>query len=164
MKMINVDVSHDESLPISTDDVIKKIKWSEGAYMQSLTFRKDHFYHINYNRKSSNDIKKVCSKDFSVLRFDTTFEIVNGFWLTDTSYSNLSLIDSVSGKNPEFPGPNMIHFRKDRETYRRFAGEMLMAEPELHSVKQIVRISILRYMKVLVTFFKMLQNEGACNI
>ena len=27
--------------------------------------------------------------------------------------------------------------RKDRETYRRFAGEMLMAEPELHSVKQI---------------------------
>ena len=89
MKMRNVDASHDGSLPISTDDVIKQIKWSEGAYMQSLTFRKDHFYHINYNRKSLNDIKKFCSKDFSVLRFDTTFEIVNGFWLTDTSYSNL---------------------------------------------------------------------------
>ena len=40
-------------------------------------------------------------------------------------------------KNPEFPGPNMIHFRKDRETYRRLAGEMLMGEPELHNIKQV---------------------------
>lgn len=31
----------------------------------------------------------------------------------------------------------MIHFRKDRETYRRLAGEMLMGEPELHNIKQV---------------------------
>ena len=46
----------------------------------------------------------------------------------------------MSGKNPEFPGPNMIHFRKDRETYRRFAGEMLMAELLPVNIKQIGKI------------------------
>ena len=40
-------------------------------------------------------------------------------------------------KNPEFPGSNMIHFKKDSATYRRFAGEMLMAELDLYSVKQV---------------------------
>ena len=137
VKSQNVSVTQSECVPSSTDDLIKQIKWSNGAYMQSLTFTKDRYYHINYNKKSLSDIKRFCSEDYSVLRFDTTFEIINGFWLTDTSYSNLALIHSESGKNPEFPGPNMIHFRKDRETYRRLAGEMLMGEPELHNIKQV---------------------------
>ena len=41
------------------------------------------------------------------------------------------------GGDPKFPDPNMVHFRNDRETYRRFAGELPMANPKLANVKQI---------------------------
>ena len=62
-----------------------------------------------------NDLYRFCVNGSSVLRVDTTFELVEGLWLTDTTYTNEALID-LKGKNPEFPGPSFWQFRKTRET------------------------------------------------
>ena len=60
----------------------------------------------------------------------------DGLWLKDTTYTNESLI----GKNrvhPEFPGPSFWHFKKTRAAFRRFAGELVIANPKLLGIKQI---------------------------
>ncbi|CAB4002066.1 Hypothetical predicted protein [Paramuricea clavata] len=53
-----------------------------------------------------------------------------------TTFTNEALID-LNGKNPEFPGPSFWHFKKTRESYRRFAGELAIAKPELLGIKKI---------------------------
>ena len=83
-----------------------------------------------------NDIHRFCVLGNSILRIDTTFELVDGLWLTDTTYANESLINQ-SNKHPEFPGPSFWHFKKSRESYRRFAGELTIAKPELLGMKKI---------------------------
>lgn len=62
--------------------------------------------------------------------------MVDGLWLTDTTYPNESLINQ-SIKHPEFPGPSFWHFKKSRESYRRFAGELAIAKSELLGIKKI---------------------------
>ena len=72
----------------------------------------------------------------SVLQVDTTFELVDNFWLTDTSFTNEALLNA-NGKHPQFPGPSFFHFHKTQECYRRFAGELVIQRPELSSIKKI---------------------------
>ena len=83
-----------------------------------------------------NNLFKFCVLGNAILRVDTTFELVHGLWLTDTTYKNEALID-LKGKHPEFPGPSFSHFRKTRESYRRFAGELVLWKPELLGLKKI---------------------------
>ena len=54
----------------------------------------------------------------------------------DTTYSNEALID-LKGKHPEFPGASYWHFRKMQESYRHFAGEIIIQKPELLCLKKI---------------------------
>ena len=68
---------------------------------------------------------------------DTTFELVDGLWLTDSTFTHEGLVVAGTGKHPKFPGPSLWHFRKDRQTYRRFAVEMVMGDPGLINIKKI---------------------------
>ena len=68
---------------------------------------------------------------------DATFELVDGLWLTDSTFIHEGLVVAGTGKHPEFPGPSLWHFRKDRQTYRRFAVEMVMGDPGLINIKKI---------------------------
>ena len=83
-----------------------------------------------------NDLYRFCVVGNSVLRVGITFELVNSLWLTDTTYTNKALVD-LSEKHPEFPGPSLRNFRKTRESYRRFAGELVFHKPELLGLKKI---------------------------
>ena len=47
-----------------------------------------------------------------------------------------TLID-LKRKNLEFPGPSFWHFRKTRECYQRFAGEIVIKKPERLKIKKI---------------------------
>ena len=97
------------------DRIIEQVQSSKGEYMQSLTLLSEHYCQFNYWHHSLVDIERFCVKGSSVLRFDTTFETIDGLWFTDTSYTNLSLLDE-NHKHQEFSGPNMAHFRKDTST------------------------------------------------
>ena len=84
-----------------------------------------------------HNVERFCVNGNSVFRIDTTFEIIDGLWVTDTSYTNESIIKVDDQENPEFPGPMMVHFRKDEATYRRFAGELVTENPALLNVRKI---------------------------
>ena len=102
----------------------------------SVTFNKDQYVSVNSLPNMLNDLYRFCVVGNSILRIDTTFELVDGLWLTDTTYTNEALVD-LKGKHPEFPGPSFWHFRKTRESYRRFAGELVIQKPELLGLKKI---------------------------
>ena len=57
-------------------------------------------------------------------------------WLTDTSYRNLVLVDK-NGSRPEFPGPSMWHFRKDRHKFRAVAAAVVSLAPKLLKLKKV---------------------------
>ena len=76
-------------------------------------------------------------EDQGIFSNDTTFEICESLYLTDTSYPNKSLINKSSGKHRQFPGPSFWHFEKNEEAYKRFAGEILIADPSLVGIKKI---------------------------
>ena len=84
------------------------------------------------------DIKRFCVEDTAILSVDTTFEICDGFFLTDISYPNLSLLDKRTNNPPQFPGLSFWHFKKkNEEAYQRFAGEMVIAEPSIANVQKV---------------------------
>ena len=62
---------------------------------------------------------------------------MDDLWLTDTSFTNESLVSEHTGKAPEFPSPFMLHFKKDRFTYRTFAGNLVIGNPNLLHVTKI---------------------------
>lgn len=94
-------------------------------FLQSVTFTKESYVAFNSLSSMINDLYRFCVNGNS-----------EGLWLTDTTYTNEALID-LKGKNPEFPGPSFWHFRKTRERYRRFAGEIVTKKPELLKIKKI---------------------------
>lgn len=102
--------------------------------VNSITFNRDQSVSVNFSPGILNDLFKFCVLGNAILRVDTTFELVDGLWLTDTRHTNETLID-LKGKHPELPGPSDWHFRKTRESYRRFAGETIIQKPERCSTK-----------------------------
>jgi hypothetical protein len=104
--------------------------------INSVTFSKEQYISVNSLPNMLNDVYRFCVLGNSILRIDTTFELVDSLWLTDTTFTNEALID-LNGKHPEFPGPSFWHFKKTRESYRRFAGELAIAKPELLGIKKI---------------------------
>ena len=72
-----------------------------------------------------------------VARTPLVGEIVDSMWVTDTSYTNLSLINKSNAKHPEFPGPVMLPFQKDAPIFRRFALEIVNGNPKLLDVKKV---------------------------
>mgnify|MGYP001796405625 CR=1 FL=1 len=104
--------------------------------LNSVAFTKDQYLSVNYLPSMLNDIHKFCMLGNSILHVDTTFELLDGLWLTDTTYTHEGLVN-LNGKNPEFPGPGFWHFRKTRESYRRFAYELVIAHPGLLGLKKV---------------------------
>jgi len=104
--------------------------------VNSVTFSKEQYVSANVLPNMLNDLFRFCVLGNAILRVDKTVELVDGLWLTDTTYTNEALID-LKGKHPEFLGPSFWHFRKTRESYRRFAGELVIQKPELLGLKKI---------------------------
>ena len=78
----------------------------EDTFVRTIKFLKDRYVTFNYKEYMIHDLKRFCVNGTNELNIDTTFDLVYGLWLTDTSYRNLSLID-IDGKHPKFPGPSL---------------------------------------------------------
>jgi len=104
--------------------------------VSSVVFTKEEYVSVNSTPYILEDLYRFCVIGNSVLQVDTTFELVENLWLTDTSFANEALLNA-KGKHPQFPGPSFFHFHKTRECYRRFAGELIILKPELSGIKKI---------------------------
>ena len=114
--------------------IIRYLK--ENQFMKVANFTPNEYSTVNFSPRIINDIERFCLKMGGIFSVDTTFEVCEGLWLTDTSYPNLSLLKD-DGTHPEFPGPSFWHFRKDRKAFRRFASELVVECPELLDLPRI---------------------------
>ena len=96
-------------------------------FVQSVVLLPDFYMVFACTERSLKNIEKSCVNGASVLRCDTTF---------DTSFTNITLVDKINGKHPEFPGTVMLRFKKDESTYRRLALEILNRNPSLAEIKK----------------------------
>ena len=133
---INEKAVSENSGKTDAECIIQYIK-KEGSFTKSFHLEQQHYTAINYTGYQLSDIERFCVENSAILSIDTTFEICNGLYLTDTSYPNLALIDRKTGENPHFPGPSFWHFRKNEGAYRRFAGEIVIAKPSLRQINKI---------------------------
>ena len=107
-------------------------------FVRSVVMLEKSYASFAFTEFTMKNLERCCVLDASsVLRVDTTFEIVDGMWVTDTSYTNISLINESNAKHPEFPGPVMLHFQKDAPIFRRFALEIVNGNPKLLDVKKV---------------------------
>ena len=118
--------------------IIKYVK--EGDFIRTVTFTKDKYFTINFlNWNDERYGDALCGKG-GILSIVTTFEICDGLRLTDSSYPNLTLVNhhgnSTHG-HPTFLGPSFWHFRKERESYKRFATEPVVENPLLVNLPKI---------------------------
>ena len=106
-------------------------------FIQSVVMMPTSYASFAFSDSQMRNIERCCVLGSSPLRVDTTFEIVEGMWVTDTSFTNTALINERDSKHPEFPGPVMLHFQKDRPIFRRFATEIVNGNPNLLEIKKI---------------------------
>jgi len=132
--MLQKDKSTHEKSPDNEVETLIELTKS-GSFVKCVKFRSDSYIAVNYRNSMLQDLIR-CVHGNSTLNVDTTFNLVPRLWLTDTSYKHLGLIDS-NGKHPEFPGPSMWYFKKDRMEFRNFATEFLIECPDLKDIKLI---------------------------
>ena len=70
------------------DFIIQYLK--DDAFIRTCPFNPSEYCTVNYHPQMLVDLERFSVKG-AIFMVDTTFEICEGLWLTDTSYSNLSL-------------------------------------------------------------------------
>ena len=106
------------------------------SFVQSVTAGRYSYTTVNYLPYMLKDMERFCVIGESPWVVDTTFKVAENLWLTDSSYTNYSLLDE-NGKNPQFPGPSQWHFKKDQASFRRIACEIVTENPKLLDIKKI---------------------------
>ena len=91
-----------------------------------------------YTDKQLSDIEKFCCKstEAGVFTVDTTFNLCE-LWITDTSYRNKRLVNTIDGGAPVRLSPIMLHFTRDEQTFGRFGLAILAANPNLKNISFI---------------------------
>ncbi|XP_065060451.1 uncharacterized protein LOC135687737 [Rhopilema esculentum] len=108
----------------------------EDCKVRSVVLLPEQYVSFNANSRMLEDINRFCVHGNSILLVDTTFQLCDGLWLTDSGFEYEALINEKGG-HPMFPGPYMWHFRKGQDSYRRFALEMTFQNPNLFEIKKI---------------------------
>jgi hypothetical protein len=89
------------------------------------------------NDQQLDELVQFCTnpRSFCVLGIDPTFNIFDrNISLTVTTYRNLKLENSKTGKPPVFVGPLLMHQRKDWQTFSKFAHSLKTARPDLEGI------------------------------
>lgn len=79
--------------------------------VSSVVFTKEEYVSVNSTPYILEDLYRFCVIGNSVLQVDTTFELVENLWLTDTSFANEAFLNA-KGKHPQFPGPSFFTFTR----------------------------------------------------
>ena len=108
----------------------------DAVFIRDCAIHPDLFI-VLANDEQLNELVQFCTnqRSFSVFGIDSTFNIFDrNISLTVTTYRNLKLEHTNTGKPPVFIGPLLMHQRKDWKTYSKFAHSLTTAKPELEGI------------------------------
>ena len=86
-----------------------------------------------------HDITRFCSdpSNHCLLTIDKTFNLGN-FYVTPTSYRNLLLETTRTGKNPLFLRPTLVHMTRSCAAYSHLLPKLKEVEPNIDDVKATI--------------------------
>ena len=92
--------------------------------------------HVHFGLSQFHDIAGFCSDPslHGLLKLDTTFHL-GSFYVTPTSYRNLLLERTRTGKNPLFIRPILAHMTRSYAAYSQLLAELKEMEPDIDDVK-----------------------------
>ena len=108
----------------------------DAVFIRDCAIHPDLFI-VLANDEQLNELVQFCTnqRSFSVFGIDPTFNIFDrNISLTVTTYRNLKLEHTNTGKPPVFIGPLLMHQRKDWKTYSKFAHSLTTSKPELEGI------------------------------
>lgn len=96
------------------------------SFLQEVLFRNGRQpSYVLYTAQSLADLERFCTntsmpiKFRSVLAVDTTYNVSN-YYVTQTTYRNLSLLHRNTQKHPWFPGPIFVHRHLEKDDFSYF--------------------------------------------
>lgn len=96
------------------------------SFLQEVLFRNGRQpSYVLYTAQSLADLERFCTntsmptKFRSVLAVDTTYNVSN-YYVTQTTYRNLSLLHRNTQKHPWFPGPVFAHRHQEKDDFSYF--------------------------------------------
>jgi hypothetical protein len=115
--------------------IVSQVEEEEGGsceFVKTVSFFKHSPFNVNFTDQQLLDVKRFCTdyNKFSILNVDMTFNL-GDFYVTLTTFENLSLISHRTNQHPTFLGPLMVHVKKDRETYQNLPAQMVLHCPAL---------------------------------
>ena len=108
----------------------------DGVFIREFSIHPDLFI-VLANDQQLAELVHFCTnpRSFSVFGIDPTFNIFDkNISLTVTTFRNLKLEQSKTGKPPVFVGPLLMHQRKDWKTYSKFAHSLITAKSVLEGI------------------------------
>ena len=131
---LKYNLSNNQNTQSETEMLLDAVK--KNSFIKVLKFEGERYTAIAFNEHMLSDIKRFCVDSDSILCVDTTFDVIPGLWITDTSYECSALV-SINNRHPHFPGPMMLHFKKDKKEYRTFSMELVNQCESLLHIKKI---------------------------
>ena len=83
------------------EEMIRFVK-SEKSHAKSVVFLQEHYISFSASNQLLKDLERFCVYGTSTFVVDTTFQVCDGLWLTDSSFEYSALVN-VDGKHPSFP-------------------------------------------------------------
>ena len=124
-----------ETFPQQVNDHLHTLLWAQRdsvSFLKTVSVTDQSYIAFAYTDKQLSDVKKFCCKstEAGVFPVDTTFNLCD-LWITDISYRNKRLVNTIDGGAPVHLSPIMLHFTRDEQTFGRFGLEILAANPNL---------------------------------
>ena len=107
-------ISTDIGLP-ECEDLVRQMRKDVKRYVKSVILMPKHYVSFNSTEQMLKDLVRFCVQGNSTILVDTTFQLTDGLWLTDSSFPYEALLNE-NGEHPTFPEPYMWH--KSQEVYR----------------------------------------------
>ena len=116
--------STNEAIPQQANDhlhTLLRAQRDSVSFLKTVTVTDQSYIAFAYTEKQLSDIEKFCCKSMEagVFAVDTTFNLCD-LWITDSSYRNKRLVNTIDGGAPVHLGPIMLHFTKVEKTFGRF--------------------------------------------
>ena len=133
--------STNKTIPQQANDYLHTLLWAQRdsvSFLKTVTVIDQSHIAFAYTEKQLSDIEKFCCKSMEarVFAIDATYNLCN-LWITDTSYRNKRLVNTIDRGTPVHLNPIMLHFTKHEKTFARFGLEMLLANPNLKNISFI---------------------------